>query len=96
MQNTLFEDVCANRHKNNPASVDANKSADKVKALWYARIRKYGQSFKNFTSKEIGRYYKTPINIFSGRISELKTLGEIEETSERREGCIVLTLHTFS
>jgi hypothetical protein len=49
---------------------------------WLARIIAAGP--KGITAFELSEKYKTPQNVFSGRLTELAKLGKIVRTSERR------------
>ena len=42
------------------------------------------------TAKEIAAYFQKPLHKISGRLSELKEMGEIEPTGARRNGSAVL------
>jgi hypothetical protein len=83
-------DICSNRHKNNPASVEANKRTDKARdretILNYFRCR--GRSYL----KEVERNTGIGKTTVSGRLSELKADGILRETDVRKEGCCVLEI----
>lgn len=87
---SLPTDICANRHKNNPASVEANRKVDKSKdrAAVLAVVERLGMSY----SKEIARELGKPLNAISGRLSELKALGLLHVLDEKREGCQCVSL----
>ena len=87
MQST---DITARKHGGNSASVEANKRAEPTKAVMRHQIFLWAETRTDFTSKEIAREFGKPLNAISGRISELRATGVIEETGERREGCNVL------
>jgi hypothetical protein len=96
MQSTLFGDICSNRHKGATTSVAANKTVDKVN--WQQRLIDFAQTRQNFTAKEFARFYGKQLNTVSGRVSELKERGIIEEICHKsgkpitRERCAVLRL----
>jgi predicted transcriptional regulator len=87
-----MNDICRSRHRDNKESRDANpagvvkKQVQKV-VLSLLQIKSHGM-----TSKEIADVLDRPLNAISGRISELKALGLVEPTGERKEGCAVLRL----
>lgn len=87
---STFDDITVSRHRDSPASVEANerirnsKSADRA-AVWDLATR-----LKDFTSKEIAVKLDKALNSVSGRISELKAAGLIRETEYRRDRCTVL------
>lgn len=87
----LPADVTANRHKGNAASIDANPS-EAAKRESHRQILAFISFMGKATSKAIARELGKPLNAVSGRVSELKALGEIEETGERDEGCNVLRI----
>lgn len=84
------DDITANKHHSHPASVAANetvdKSRDRKRVLDFIRLRGVTHS------KEIARGLDKPLNLVSGRISELKKAGVIQETGEREDGCALLCL----
>lgn len=97
MQNTLFnnpttptlpEDITAARHRGNSASIDANKTVNKVhdREQVYAVIESLGVTHL----KEIARVLGRQTHTISGRISELLVLKRIERLKERSEGCGLL------
>lgn len=84
----LSEDICINKHKGNSASVEADKKVrkeiDRLRVLTI--IREQGQA----SSKMIARIMGKELHHISGRISELKSEGIIEDTGIRKEGCALL------
>jgi hypothetical protein len=89
----LTTDITANRHKNNPESIDANKRIEPTKADWRKRIALYMNCVGgDWTLKELCRAFDKSPNEISGRLSEMKASGILEPTGERREGCAVLRL----
>jgi len=83
-----LDDVCVRKHRGNKESREANPSA-KTKI----RMRQYVLHYlkpKPQTSKELAQMMMKPLNAISGRISELKAMGLIEPTGERRRKCAVL------
>lgn len=90
MQSTLPFDICQNRHKNNPQSVEVNKTIDK--AAWRQKICAYAETVKDFTLNEMCRHFGKEKNCLSGRLSEMKMAGLLEDTGNTRERCAVLRL----
>jgi predicted transcriptional regulator len=88
---SYITDVCESRHKGNAASVAANP-AQTDKAVMRARVFRIIEQKGVTFSKEIARELGMPLNCISGRISELKALGLIQETDERFEKCAGLCL----
>lgn len=85
---TLF-DVCENRHKGNSESIAAHAKVDKTRGqIEVIEALKFCPR----TSKELAEYLNRPLNAISGRLSELKMLGIIEATGERRAGAAELRL----
>ena len=87
-----MKDICENRHGGAPTSVDAFERIEK--ALPAARrevlgaIRREGDAGTHL--KHVCRVLDKEKNEVSGRISELKKAGLIEQTGARREGCAVV------
>lgn len=86
------DDVTINRHRDNAASVEANKRAKQSKSEVRRLVWDIACSLGEFTSKEIAERLGRPINTFSGRITELKIAGLVVETEHRRNGCAVLRI----
>lgn len=84
----LAPDICANRHKQNPESIAANPSEANKRAS-HKRILAI-MDIGTWTSKELADALDTKVHCISGRLSELKEMGKIRPTGERREGCSVL------
>lgn len=86
----LSDDICSNRHKQNPQSRAANKrvnkEVDRLRVLTI--IREQGQA----TSKQIASIMGKDLHKISGRISELKSDAIIEETGAKRDGCALLKI----
>lgn len=91
---TSHDDVCISRHRDNAASVAANERIRNSKSAFRAAVYELGRMLGEFTSKEIAVKLDKPLNSVSGRISELKAAGLIEETAYRRDGCAVLRVPT--
>jgi predicted HTH transcriptional regulator len=88
---TEHVDICENRHRDNPESMNAfDQIAPKIGALHEQLLR--ALSLRDMTSKELERFTRLHRSTVSARLSELKKLGKIEATSARRDGCAVLTL----
>ncbi len=85
-------DVCENRHRNSPESQSAFEKVKHGKQLMYQRIMYLAQQRKEYgiTVHEVSHQFgKTP-NEVSGRLSELKMLGKLKKSGERRNGAAVL------
>ena len=86
----LNDDICSNRHHQNPLSREANKKVckevDRLRVLTI--IREQGQA----TSKQIARLMNKQLNQISGRITELKADAIIEDTGLRKDGCAVFRI----
>ena len=94
----LSDDISINKHKGNSASFDANKKVNKEvnRLRVLSIIKEQGQA----SSKMIARIMGVELHHISGRISELKADGIIEDTGLRKEGCALLKvaskqLHLF-
>lgn len=87
-------DPCANRHKNNPQSVEAHKKVVHTKQDSYKRIMDLLKARGSYgaTSKEIAAAFGVELNTISGRFSEMKAMLWIKESGERRNGAAVLIL----
>jgi len=85
-----IKDVTRNRHRGNAESeaayesVKHRMSADRHTILTYMRFS--GPQ----TSKELSLNLQINYTTMSARLSELKAMGLIEKTGERREGCAVV------
>lgn len=92
-QANLF-DVCARKHQGNPESKAANFRAEPHKFSFrqrvYSRIVLAGTYGR--TCKEIALEEGRPMHAVSGRLSELKALGEIQESTRTRDGGRVLVV----
>lgn len=84
-----MNDICTNRHKQSPTSIEANKRAQPNKAVFRADIVTWAEG-KLFTMKDVMKAFNRPANEVSPRLSELKERGIIRATDERRDGCAVL------
>lgn len=84
----LSDDICSNKHQQNPLSREANKKVrkevDRLRVLTI--IREQGQA----TSKQIATIMGKQLHQISGRISELKSEAIIVETGMRKDGCALL------
>lgn len=82
------EDICENRHTGNAESVRANPvESSKTKDRY--RVHEIILSRNGITSKGIAEIMDRPLNCISGRISELKRMGEVEAIG-RENGCAIL------
>lgn len=82
-------DICSRKHQGNTESREANKvnvpsrSAQREAVLVYIRATPRSM-------KEVAQLMGVPFNTISGRGSELKRYGLVEETGEVRQGSAVL------
>lgn len=87
-------DICEARHKGSPESQDAFEKVKHTKQLMYDKIMYLAQQRKDFgvTVHEVaGAFGKTP-NAVSGRLSELRMMGKLKKSGERRNGAAVLQI----
>ena len=83
---TRAVDPCENRHKGSPQSVVAHERVLPSKDATYKRIMEVLTMKGPLTSKEIARALNViGLNYISGRFSEMKALGWIEETGNTRQ-----------
>lgn len=98
MQLQLTYDPSARKHKGHLASMDAHGRAVFGKRRTYARIlrhfRKAGPL--GLTAKKLEELLCRQIHTFSGRLSELKMIGFLRETTRREDGCTVLVHRRFA
>ena len=87
---TTHDDVCISRHRDSPASIEANERIRNSKSADRAAVWDLASRLADFTSKELAVQLDKPLNSISGRISELKAAGLIRETEYRRDRCAVL------
>ena len=88
MSQDEISDVCWNRHRGNPQSIEANpamRNKRRDRAWVYEIIR----CSKGVTSKEIANQMGRQLNCISGRISELKRDGMVKVNGSR-DGCGVI------
>jgi hypothetical protein len=88
-----MDDICGNNHGGNEASELAWERASHFKERKWEIIIDLLRAHDQLTSKEIGQLLglANP-NHYAPRISELKCMGMIRETGERRGGANVLRL----
>jgi DNA-binding transcriptional regulator YhcF (GntR family) len=86
-------DVCANRHKGNAESKAANakvsESKTRMQRLVLFNVEKAGDH--GLTCKELAGTLNVGMNAISGRWTELKAAGLIEQIG-RRDGCGVYVI----
>lgn len=91
-QASLPFDISARKHQGNPESKAANLKIKPHKFSFrqrvYSRIVLAGTY--GATCKEISLLEGRPMHAVSGRLSELKAMGEIQESQRTREGGHVL------
>ncbi len=82
------QDITRNRHRDSPESIAANpsetakrESHEKILALF---------DLGHWTGKEVAEALHKPFNAVSGRVSELRMLGKLVKTGERRDGGAIL------
>jgi hypothetical protein len=85
-------DVCENRHRNSPESIDAFEKVKHSKQAVYGRIMFLAQQRgeRGVTSHEVAGALGRPLNCISGRLSELRMMGKLRKSGERRNGAAVL------
>lgn len=88
-QTELNFDITRNRHRGNPESEAAHDSIVLYKSESQLRVLEVLRR-KGATSKELSRSLSMGYTTVSARLSELKKLGEIEPTGEKRERAAVL------
>jgi hypothetical protein len=89
MENTF--DICSSKHGDNPQSVAANKKNLNHRTIQRLKVLELIKDAENGLSmKEVARIMDTQFSSVSGRGSELKRFGLVEETGEVREGSAVL------
>lgn len=88
-EDKLPNDITISRHRGSSASIDANPSREQ-KANLRGEVYQYIATHEPTYSKAISRGLGVPLHSISGRISELKKLGRIEELSGREEKCSLL------
>lgn len=87
------QDICANRHRNNPESNAAHEQILNEKLEAYNRIMAIYVARKEYgaTSHEISWATGMPLQTVSARLSELHhKLNKLEKKGERRHGAAVL------
>lgn len=84
-------DVCANRHGGNQESAEAHERVAPGKQQMHARIYAWALAQPaGITCDEASVAFQCSPNAISGRLSEMKALGLLRATSERRKtrsGC---------
>ena len=91
-QLTIF-DITAGKHGGNPESRTANLKACPNKQHWHGEIIRYLAFVRrDATCAELSQHFGVAMHRISGRCSELKALGLIVPTEERRNGGRVLIL----
>lgn len=86
-------DITSNKHGGNAESVAAYKTiahtlANRQNDVLSAFLRHPS----GMTSKEVAEWLESPLNAISGRISELKAMGKIQQVG-RRNGCGVYVVN---
>ncbi len=85
----LPTDVCIRKHGGNAESIAGNAKVDKLAGRnSVIAILKGG----NYTAKEIAFRLGKPLHTLSGRVSELKMLGVVRATGNRRDGAMEIAL----
>ena len=90
----LFGDICSKKHGGNPESKAANFKIEphkfSLRQRVYSRLVLAGTY--GATCKEISLLEGRPMHAISGRLSELKAQGEIQESERTRDGGRVLVV----
>jgi predicted transcriptional regulator len=86
-------DVCANKHKGNAESKEANAKASsgKLQMREYVLLNIEKAGDYGLTCKELADKWGVGMNTISGRWTELKAAGLIEQIG-RRDGCGVYVI----
>jgi len=81
-----MKDICENRHGGNSESVEANASMSTAKVIQGFRIAEFihGCGERGATAEEVEIGLKMSRSSASARMSELKELGIVVPSSERR------------
>lgn len=88
-------DICEARHRGSPESQSAFERVKHTKRDMYDRILRLAQARKDYgiTVHELAAACgKTP-NCVSGRLSELRMMGKLKKSGQRRNGAAVLILN---
>jgi hypothetical protein len=85
----MANDICENRHQGNAESIDANNRNSFTRELDRHRVLTIITE-KPSTMAEVAAKMQVQLNTISGRGSELKKLGLVAPTGERRNGGAVL------
>lgn len=88
----MLNDICANRHRGNSASVAANERIAPSKLEIRRRIYQWflEKAADGATGKDVTRCMGLAYTTASARLSELKADGWLVDTGKRREGAAVL------
>jgi DNA-binding transcriptional ArsR family regulator len=94
--NDLF-DICAERHGQNQESAEANERIEPFKGSLREEVLRFVQERRDrgATTEEISRGLDLPYTTASARISELKRLGLVRASGQRRptsRGCSAAVL----
>jgi hypothetical protein len=83
-----LEDICANKHRDNPESRAANAKIAPHKATLRVQIYLFlrMERPRGATCAEIAKHFGKPMHAISGRLAEMKAIGLAVETDERRNG----------
>jgi len=86
-------DICESRHRGSPESAAAFEKIAGSKQAMYDRILNFARGQQEgITVHEVAAAFgKTP-NCVSGRLSELRMLGKLKKSGQRRNGAAVLLI----
>ena len=83
----IMKDITSNKHGGNAESVSAFETIERTLANRQNDVLSAFLSHPSgMTSKEVAEWLESPLNAISGRISELKAMGKIQQIG-RRDGC---------
>ena len=90
MSRKYTDDICTNRHKDNPESIAANERNKHDRAAQRAQVLDLITSSDGLTMKEVAEIMGVQLNTISGRGTELKRDKLVAPTGEIRNGSAVL------
>jgi len=83
-----MKDITKNKHKGNAESNTAFAAIENELTTRQNDVLTAFQDMPYATSKEVAFWLNKPLNVISGRITELKRMGRIKQLG-RRDGCAV-------
>ena len=80
----MKDDICSNKHQDNPCSIDAHKAVESSKEILKRQIVTYVTEARGATTEEISRAIGIRYTTASARCSELKRSGVLVESGRKR------------